>query len=212
MRFTDPWRLVGCVTLLIVVGGGASRAADTIDRNGFEAKLLYCKTCHGQSGQGYHGFFPIPRLAGQPSQYVENQLRAFIEHRRSNPVMFNVAHALSPAMVTALASHFKALDPKPLGGAPRGSVAAGRQIYESGLPDSNVPACSACHGDDGKGQRDIPRLAGQLYAYTVGQLTGWRSERGQGAAADSSAIMTQTAHNLTRAQVEAVAAYVANLQ
>jgi cytochrome c553 len=211
MRRIHLW-LVGWATMLIAAGWATSQAQETVGRSSFEAKLLYCKTCHGLSGQGYHGYFPIPRLAGQSPQYIENQLRAFIEHRRSNPVMFNVAHALSPSMVAALANHFKALDPRPIGGAPRGSVAAGKQIYENGLPDSNIPACSACHGDEGKGQREIPRLAGQLYAYTVGQLTGWRSERGQGAAADTSAIMTPTAHNLTRVQVEAVAAYVANLQ
>jgi hypothetical protein len=46
----------------------------------------------------------------------------------------------------------------------------------------------------------------------VGQLTGWKSERGQGTAVDTSAIMAPTAHNLTRSQVEAVAAYVSYLQ
>jgi hypothetical protein len=52
--------------------------------------------------------------------------------------MFNVAHVLSPAMVTALATHFKDLNPKPLGGAPKELVAAGKKIYEEGLPESNV--------------------------------------------------------------------------
>jgi cytochrome c553 len=179
---------------------------------GLEAKLEYCKTCHGLSGQGYLGYFPMPRLAGQQPEYIEAQLRAFIERRRTNPIMFNVAHVLSPSMVTALATHFKNLNPKPFGGAPRGSLATGKRIFEEGLPEANVPACSACHGTEGKGQNEIPRLAGQLYAYTVGQLTGWRKERGQGTAVDTSAIMAPTAHNLTRSQIEAVAAYVSYLQ
>jgi cytochrome c553 len=115
-------------------------------------------------------------------------------------------------MMAALAAHFRDLNPRPFGGAPRGSLAIGKKIYEEGLPDSNVPACSACHGTEGKGQNEIPRLAGQLYAYTVGQLTGWRTERGQGTAVDTSAIMAPTAHNLTKSQVEAVAAYVSYLQ
>jgi cytochrome c553 len=181
-------------------------------KGGLEAKLEYCKTCHGLSGQGYLGYFAMPRLAGQQPEYIEAQLRAFIERRRSNPVMRNVAHVLSPSMITALAMHFKNLNPKPFGGAPRGSIAAGKRIYEEGLPESNVPACSACHGTEGKGQNEIPRLAGQVYPYMVGQLTGWKSERGQGTAVDTSAIMAPTAHNLTRSQVEAVAAYVSYLQ
>jgi cytochrome c553 len=181
-------------------------------RAGFEAKLEYCKTCHGLSAQGYRGYFPMPRLAGQPPQYIENQLRAYIERRRTNPIMANVARVLSPSMVSALAGSFRNLDPKPIGGAPRGSLALGKQIFMDGLPDSNVPACSACHGSEGRGQNEIPRLAGQLYEYTVGQLTNWSKVRGQGSAVDSSAIMAPTAHNLTRSQIEAVAAYVSYLQ
>jgi cytochrome c553 len=208
-------RLTLQTALLLVVLSATGHAQDRgapARQGGLEAKLEYCKTCHGLSGQGYLGYFPIPRLAGQQPQYVENQLRAFIERRRTNPIMFNVAHVLSPSMVTALATRFKDLNPKPFGGAPRGSIATGKRIFADGLPESNVPACSACHGTEGKGQNEIPRLAGQLYAYTVGQLTGWKTERGQGSAVDTSAIMAPTAHNMTRSQIEAVAAYVSNLQ
>jgi len=195
----------------VVVQGDESVVAVRAS-GGFEAKLAYCKTCHGLSAQGYRGYFPMPRLAGQQQQYIENQLRAFIERRRTNPIMANVAHALNPLMISALATHFHHLDPKPIGGAPRGALALGKRIYEEGLPESNVAACWACHGADGKGQNEIPRLAGQLYEYTVGQLTGWAKQRGQGTAVDTSAIMAPTAHNLTRSQVEAVAAYVSTLQ
>ena len=194
---------------LVAALAAASPTAGRADE--FQAKLEYCKTCHGLSGQGYRGYFAMPRLAGQQPQYLENQLRAFIERRRTNPIMANVAHALNPSMVSALAAHFKNLDPRPIGGAPRQSVSAGKRIFDDGIPEANVPACSACHGFDGRGQNEIPRLAGQLYEYTVGQLSGWAKQRGQGSAVDTSAIMAPTAHNLTRSQIEAVAAYVSNL-
>jgi cytochrome c553 len=202
------------VMLTAALAAAADRAQDAVrtDRGSLEAKLQYCKTCHGLSGQGYYGWFPMPRLAGQQSEYIENQLRAFIERRRTNPIMANIAHALSPSMVSALAAHFKNLNPPPIGGGPRSTTALGKRIYEEGLPESNVPACSACHGMEAHGQNEIPRLAGQLYAYTVGQLTGWGKVRGQGTAVDTSAIMAPTAHNLTRSQIEAVAAYVSYLQ
>ena len=195
-----------------VAGRGDEGVVATRASGGFEAKLEYCKTCHGLSAQGYRGYFPMPRLAGQQPQYIENQLRAFIERRRTNPIMANVAHALNPSMISALASHLHHLDPKPIGGAPRGALALGKRIYEEGLPESNVAACWACHGTDAKGQNEIPRLAGQLYEYMVGQLSGWSKERGQGTAVDTSAIMAPTAHNLTKSQIEAVAAYVSTLQ
>ena len=209
LRLTLP-----VVVLIAALLAAAGHAHDVMraERGSFEAKLQYCKTCHGLSAQGYRGWFPMPRLAGQQPQYLENQLRAFVERRRTNPVMQNVAHVLSPSMVSALATHFHNLDPGPIGGAPRGSLALGKRIYEEGLPESNVAACFACHGADAKGQNEIPRLAGQLYEYTVGQLGGWAKVRGQGSAVDTSAIMAPTAHNLTRSQVEAVAAYVSTLQ
>ena len=199
---------------LTVVCGVAAGAHERIvlATGNLEAKLLYCKTCHGLQAQGYRGYLPMPRLAGLQPQYIENQLRAFIERRRINPIMQNVAHVLSPSMVSGLSAHFENLDPPPIGGASRHSLAQGKEIFENGLPDSNVPACSACHGAEGKGQNEIPRLAGQLYEYTVAQLSGWSKVRGQGTAVDTSAIMAPTAHNLTHPQIEAVAAYVSTLR
>ena len=207
----------GIRSVLLVLAVGLPIAAPADERRAavsgaFEAKVEYCKTCHGLSAQGYRGGFPMPRLAGQQPQYIESQLRAFNERRRTNPIMANVSHALSPSMVSALAAHLKNLDPKPIGGAPRGSLPMGQRIYEEGLPEANVPACSACHGPTGKGQNEIPRLSGQLYEYTVGQLSGWSKLRGQGSAVDTSAVMAPTAHNLTRSQMEAVAAYVSYLR
>lgn len=207
-------RLILQTAILVVAFSASGHAQERLApaKGGLEAKLEYCKTCHGLSGQGYLGYFAMPRLAGQQPEYIEAQLRAFIERRRSNPVMQNVAHVLSPSMITALANHFKSLNPKPFGGAPRGSIAAGKRIFEEGLPESNVPACSACHGTEGKGQNEIPRLAGQVYQYMVEELTDWKKDRGQGSTVDTSAIMAPTAHNLTRSQIEAVAAYVSYLQ
>ena len=204
-------------TAVLAIVFSATGRADEGGAAGFsnhelQAKLEYCKTCHGLSGQGYRGYFPMPRLAGQQPKYLENQLRAFIERRRANPVMSNVAHALSPSMVAALAAHFRDLNPNPIGGAPKESLALGKTIYDEGLPDANVAACSACHGPEAKGKDEIPRLAGQLFPYAVKVLTNWDKERGLGSAKDISAIMVPTTHNLTHSQIAAIAAYVSNLK
>ena len=70
-------------------------------------------------------------------------------------------------MHTALAADFSELNPKPLGGAPRDLMAAGKKIFDEGIAAANVPACSSCHGPDAKGNDVFPRLAGQLYPYIV---------------------------------------------
>ena len=178
-----------------------------------QAKLAYCKTCHGLSGQGYRGANPMPRLAGQQTEYLENQLHAFIERRRTNPVMNNVAHVLSPNMITALATHFKDLNPKPLGGAPQELVATGKKIYQEGVPGTDIPACASCHGPEAKGDGAFPRLAGQLHDYILRKLVNWSKERGQDPAnPDTSAIMEPIAHGLTDPQIKAVAAYLSYME
>ena len=113
--------------------------------------------------------------------------------------MFNVAHALKPGMVKALAESFHKLNPPPIGGATARFVAAGKTIFENGVPDANVAACAACHGPDATGSGEIPRLAGQLYPYLIKELTNWGKERGQNSARpDTSAIMSPVAHSLSK--------------
>lgn len=200
---------------LAVVCAAAARAQDkgAVSQQDLQAKIQYCKTCHGVSGQGYRGAYPMPRLAGQQTEYLENQLKAFIERRRTNPVMFNVAHVLSPSMLMGLAQHFKDLNPKPLGGAPKEQVAAGKKIYDEGVPGTDVPPCASCHGAEAKGDGAFPRLAGQLNDYLSRKLVNWSKERGQDPAKpDTSAIMEPIAHGLSAAQVAAVAAYLSYLE
>ncbi len=208
-------RLALLAPILAIVLAGEGWAADknAVTAHELQAKIQYCSECHQPSGQGFLGATPIPRLAGQQTEYFENQLHAFIERRRMNKFMFKVAHSLSPAMLSAIAEHFNKLDPKPLGGAPKEHVAEGKKIFEEGIPDANIPACASCHGADAKGNGAFPRLAGQLYPYVIKVLTNFDKERGQDAAhPDTSAIMQPIAHSLTKPQIEAVAAYVSYLK
>src|SRR5580704_17060354 len=107
----------------------------------------------------------MPRLAGQKTEYLERQLQDFAEQRRWNPLMFNVARVLDPWTRSELAIHFRDLNPKPVGGAPRELIAMGKIIYEEGMSDAGIAPCYSCHGPDAKGDGAFPRLAGQLYDY-----------------------------------------------
>jgi cytochrome c553 len=184
--------------------GARHKAAVPRERGG-GSKVEYCKDCHGLSGQGYRGYLTMPRLAGQQPEYIENQLRNFAERSRDRDIFINMSrvHGLSPEMRSAVAAHFKGLDPPPMGGGPRNLVAIGQKLFEEGNPEANVPACSGA----------IPRLAGQLYPYTMRQLSGWPKERGQAAAKDdTTAVMTSISHNLTPPQIDAIAAYLSYLR
>ena len=199
---------------IVAIGVAAnSTSAVPFSQGDLQAKLEYCKTCHGRSGEGYRGSIPMPRLAGQQTEYLENQLRAFIERRRENTFMFGVVRALNPAMLPALAAHFTELNPKPLKGAPKDLVAIGKKIYEEGVPEANIEPCAMCHGPEAKGQVTGPRLAGQLHDYVAKTLLNWSKERCQDRAkAGPSLIMEPIANSLTQPQITALAAYLNHLE
>lgn len=219
---SKPWKrrttIGGRLVMALAIAAAAfsttaSARSPGPSRYSVQAKIRYCKDCHGISAQGYRGYYAIPRLAGQQSQYLKNQLRAFVNRSRPNPIMSNVAHVLRPYMINAIASYFHHLHPPPIGGEPKRLVAAGRRIFENGVPQDNIAACAACHGPHATGHGEIPRLAGQLYPYVVKELSNFPKERGQNPAIHGpSFIMLPVAHSLNRSQIKAVAAYVSSLR
>jgi len=210
--FQVAFQIAILISIFSLTAYAESADKTAVSRRNVEAKIGYCQDCHGPSGQGYRGYYPIPRLAGQQPEYLKNQLRAFIERRRTNNIMFSVAHVLSPSMIEAITIKFRNFNPKPIGGAPKKFVAAGKKIFDDGIPERNVAACAACHGPNATGRDQFPRLAGQLYPYVIKELTNWSSERGQVQdKPDTSFIMQPVAHSLTKPEIEAVAAYVSSL-
>ncbi len=189
-------------------------AGETSSVSGFQGKVSFCNDCHGAEGRGYLGWFPMPRIAGQQTQYFVDQLKDFEEKNRENNIailMYEV-HKVRPSLAKALAEHFHHHNPAPLGGAPRELVSRGKKIFDEGVSEASVPACAACHGQDGHGSEDYPRLAGQVYQYTVKELINWSKERGQKKQDPGEATMGPLAHNLSKEQVKAVAAYLSTLR
>ncbi len=108
---------------------------------------------------------------------------------------------------------FQGSQSRTLGGRSKGTRGCRKKIYEGGLLDAGVPPCAICHGPEAKGNGIFPRLAGQLHEYIISKLLKWTVERGQDPAKqDTSAIMKPIAHTLTREQIEAVAAYLNDLE
>lgn len=201
---------------LVLAAAGVSRATAGSHpaRGGLQGKIEYCTYCHGASGQGYRAYYTMPRLAGQTPEYIENQLRAYAGHRRKNPIMADVARALSPGMQADLARHFASLRAAPSGHGGSALAAKGKKIFEEGLPDENVPACAACHGLDAHGYEANPRLAGQLSSYIQAVLATWDKQRGHETDQDGnpSSVMAPVARSLTKSQAAAVGAYLSSLK
>lgn len=169
------------------------------------AAVRNCTWCHGTSGQGV---FTAPRLAGQRHQYIENQIADFTRHARDNPFsrqfMWGAVAALSPQSAHELASYFSTLFPMAANDGDSGLEAAGKTIYELGIPGSNVVSCLVCHGPNAEGVREIPRLGGLSYSYLKRRLTEW----GEGYHAVDSYPMPRVARSLSEGEINALASYL----
>ena len=168
-----------------------------------------CTWCHGTSGQGIS---TAPRLAGQKSRYLENQLQNFYEHRRDNPFskqyMWGATASLNPQSARDLAVYFAALPARAAGdGSPELAV-AGKVIYQQGMPEADVVPCSVCHGPNAEGAGEIPRLGGLSYFYLKRRLAQW----GEGYHAAAAPPMPRIASKLSPDAIEALASYLSFVQ
>ena len=172
-----------------------------------EGTVHVCSSCHGLSGRSISPTFP--RLAGQRAEYIEVQLKAFRDHTRADPhahtYMWGMAAHLSDSLIHGVAAYYSTQTPA--AGTPRdpADMAAGKKIFEEGIPAQEVPACQACHGDHAQGIDAFPRLAGQHRDYLAEQLNNFASN------ARANEIMHQNSKNLTPEEIRQVAAYLASL-
>ena len=170
-----------------------------------------CVWCHGPSLQG---FSTAPRLAGQSSQYVMNQLYSFRDHARDNPLSRQymwgaAANHLSLQTARNLALYLSTVSPKSANDGYDVLTARGRTIYEGGIPDANIPSCVACHGPNAEGAAaqgagQIPRLGGLSYYYLRRRLEQW----GEGYHATALPPMPEIASKLSANEIEALASYL----
>jgi cytochrome c553 len=200
-----------CVTLLagaLLLGLSAAAGADEPDvatrLHAQKVAITVCGTCHGPAGNSSQPKFP--RLAGQKASYLVAQLKAFRAQTRGDPdaisYMWGMASELDDATIEALGAYYAAQKPEP--SSSRGSPLAtpGREIYEHGVSNEGVPACSSCHGPDAHGLQEFPRLAGQHAQYVLKQLASFQSNM------RNVAVMHGVAQNLRVPEMQAVAAYL----
>jgi cytochrome c553 len=210
---------IGAVALALALSAPAqARHQKASHGEGAEAKVhAYCMTCHSRGARGFLGYMPVPQIAGLPAEYIQIQLKAFVERRRQRNLWFiryGKVHGIPESQRKAIAEYVSSL---PAVSHPSGSsdlAAQGEKIFHGGAPDNDVPACAVCHGPEAKGDGIFPRLAGQWRPYLIAKLVNWEKERGLGpeGADDNSQIMKPIAKSMTRQQIQAVTAYLSSLR
>jgi cytochrome c553 len=168
------------------------------------APAASCEACHGAGGDSQKG--DTPRLNGQQSDYLLTRLKEFLDPTRGTPhangMMWGNATKISDRDAVALADYFSRQAPTRRSGM-GAQVEAGRKIYLEGAgPD--IPACTTCHGQDGEGAGNTPRITGQHQDYLVTQLQAFMLTARVGTP------MNHHAWDMTAEQMQQLAAYLSN--
>ncbi len=118
--------------------------------------------------------------------------------------MWGISHHLSDDQIKGLADYFsKQVAKKSDAPVDARLMAAGKEIYEKGVPGGDVIPCAACHGPKGQGIEAFPRLAYQHADYIAKQLDIFQNTQGR-----PGTPMEAITHPLTGANKEAIAAYL----
>ncbi len=156
-----------------------------------------CANCHGEDGRGRGA---VPRLDIQSPAYLAAALRAFRAGTRASGMMMSAASGLTDAQIEELARKYGRQADVALSAPPPA-------IWTHGIPERDVPACAACHGDTAR--RDFPRLAGQNRDYLIRQLTLFVS-LGAARGGPHADIMAAAAHALPPDRIQELAAWLGN--
>lgn len=171
-----------------------------------QERALLCSYCHGPDGNSITS--DVPNLAGQNAVYLLNQINMFADGRRKNYVMNSLAKQLTQEDKLNLAVFFAAKSVKKLS-VDEQLAAKGSEVYRD--------VCSNCHGAQGLGNINFPRLAGQRPEYVKITLKRFKENTNaykkvnQETTQRHSSVMESIVKNLSDEQIDAVAAYLAKL-
>jgi cytochrome c553 len=195
-------RLKTALLVPVLVSAMGSGVAQTDTARAEKIVSGSCFLCHGENGESSSEIFP--KLAGQHANYIAKQLENFKAGKRKSTAMADMSSRLSAEDMAALGSYFesKKSDPESIKDPDLANV--GRYIFHTGNKFSGVPACASCHGKDGLGTANLPRLAGQYASYIETQLKLF-SQRER---TNDNAVMHSIVSKMSPLEIAAVAEYV----
>lgn len=161
-----------------------------------------CFMCHGENGESTSEIFP--RLAGQNAEYIAKQLKAFKTGERKSTAMAEMVAKLTDDEMLALGRYYEKLPAVRENVKDTGLAAVGAYIYQNGNKFSGVPACVSCHGPDGHGANNLPRLAGQFSGYLFTQLKQFNQRQ----RTNDNIVMHTVAEKMSELEMAAVAEYL----
>jgi len=165
-----------------------------------------CAPCHGAGGGGAKGYPNLNDddwLWGGKLADIEHTIRHGVrtsddKARQGSMPAFGRDKLLEPADILAAADFTRSLSGLPV--APGADLARGRKVFADN--------CAACHGENGKGNREIgaPDLTDQIWLYGSG-----RDVIAEGIANGRGAVMPAWAPRLDDTTIKSLSVYVHSL-
>ena len=204
------------LSLIILVSGSVYAASEKAEikavkrgdpQSGSEL-VATCAGCHGADGNSVVGQWPT--LAGQRESYTLAQLIHVQKGERMIESMMGLLDNYSEDQLRDIAAFYAAQEVK-VGQADSINFELGQRIYRAGNLSNGVPACTGCHGPQGKGVESAgyPMLSGQKAEYVVTSLVAYKN--GERVHSGNAKIMQGIAARLTTEEIRAVANYVSGL-
>ena len=204
------------LSLIILLSGSIYAASDKAeikavkrgDPQAGSELVATCAGCHGADGNSVVGQWPT--LAGQRESYTLAQLIHVQKGERMIESMMGLLDNYSEDQLRDIAAFYAAQEVK-VGQADSINFELGQRIYRAGNLSNGVPACTGCHGPQGKGVESAgyPMLSGQKAEYVVTSLVAYKN--GERVHSSNAKIMQGIATRLTTEEIRAVANYVSGL-
>ncbi|WP_340123436.1 c-type cytochrome [Methylobacter svalbardensis] len=182
------WQILS-ISLALTSATGILHAQGNI--NAGKQKTASCTSCHGDNGNSLVSTFP--KLAQQHGSYLKQQLHAFKDGSRNDPMMSALAQSLTDEDIADISAYYATqkisentlpvLDADDEDEKPAASkdiqtlIAQGSDLYRNGDLTREVSACIACHGPFGEGNKpaSFPALKSQHADYLIKALTDFKS-------------------------------------
>ncbi|HRD85636.1 MAG TPA: c-type cytochrome [Rubrivivax sp.] len=174
-------------------------------------KAAMCIGCHGIPG--YQASFPeihkVPMIGGQNAKYIVAALTAYKKGERKHGSMRAIAGSLSEQDMADLAAYYE-----------KNGTSSIKTVADTAAPAAPADvaallakgACASCHGASYSKPIDgsYPKIAGQHADYLYVALKAYQTD-GNPRIGRSNAVMSTQARQFKRAELKAMAEYLASL-
>ncbi|TSE25777.1 c-type cytochrome [Tepidimonas aquatica] len=206
---TSAWTSASLRQALAALPPGDAKRGEQVHRQ------MFCASCHGEVGVA--PTLNWAHLAGQKASYTAKMLLDYQQGRRLETegarLMRDVAQMMTPQQIADVAAYYASLPLPRDDGTPRPASSVTRaqaeQLVRKGDPQRLITPCASCHGVGGQGGKlEAPALGGQNPVYFVRTMLHYHGGERHN---DVAKGMRFFAERLSRAEIEALAAYYADL-